>query len=628
MRYLLLATAATGLCACIDIPEPPATFEAGDAPSFSEIDAFDLSDVETFETRTALFGDLHIHTTNSFDAYIFGTRSTPDDAYAFARGETIDNGAGVPITLSGPALDFIAVTDHGEYMGIVPEMARRGSELNKTETAQSIFGLTATDRRANFIQIGRTIVTGEELPDIYDREHMDSVWAATVAAANRAYAPGQLTTFAGYEFTAMEPVGSALDTQAGAKNLHRNVIFRGQAPDQLFTTLDSPNPEDLWDWMDRERAAGREVLSIPHNSNASNGRMFAGVTTDGSPLTVAYAQQRRRNEPIAEITQVKGTSETHPNIAPNDEWADFELYSNLIGAVSQSEPVRGSFVRSALADSLSLPGDPYHVGFIGSSDTHVSAGAFSEEDFFGKFPPDVTNENRQSVPEDPAAGWPEDVADVPDLIAAPQYGASGLAGVWARSNTRGDIFDAMAARETFGTSGPRIRPRLFMGGYSEMDLISPDRLERAYAGGVPMGSTVEAPGRLIATAAADPSSEPLERLQIIALRADGSEEIYDVACADGAPIDAATHRCQLPEGAVELSTCAASGAGAGELSAIWDDPNASETEPAAYYLRVLERPKCRWSTWDAVRAGTLPKPGRTAVIQDRAWSSPIWVKPG
>lgn len=617
MKRLLLGTALVALAGCSgadQASEPP--------PPVAQAAA----EIIRTPTKVALFGDLHIHTENSFDAYIFGTRASPDDAYAFARGQTIDNGAGTPITLSGPPLDFYSVTDHGEYLGVVKAMRTRGHPLSDTDTAKSIFAIFAQDRRANFLRVGRSVVVGDPVEDIYDRGHMDSVWSDTVAAANRHNAPGTFTTFAGYEFTAMTQV-----TDTGAANLHRNVIFKDGAPDRLFTTLDSTNPEDLWDWMDQQRAAGHELLSIPHNSNASNGQMFALTQTDGSAISPAYVEQRMRNEPLVEITQLKGTSETHPGLAPNDEWANFEQYSNLIGSNEQSIVVPGSFVRNALAQGLGMTakgrGNPFEFGVIGSSDSHLGAPSLSEEEHFGKFSHDMDNEMRRSVPSDPKAGWAEENWPADDLVAAPQYGASGLAGVWAEANTRADIFEAMRARETFATSGPRLKLRMFMGDYAPTDLIAPDMLTRAYAKGVPMGTTVSTAGTIMAMGYADPDGQPLERLQVIALRADGSEDIYDIACAGGAAIDPATQRCALPTGDVDLNTCQSSGAGAGELSAIWADPRASLDQPAAYYLRVLERPKCRWSTWDAVRAGTPPSPDMEAVIQDRAWSSAIWVSP-
>ncbi len=574
-------------------------------------------------TKMALFGDLHVHTKNSFDAYIFGTRADADAAYRFAKGEPMENGMGDTIQLAGPPLDFFSVTDHGEYLGVVPAMAKRGSPLSKTDTAKSIFDLLATDRRENFLRIGTTVVSGEELTDIYDHDLMDGVWAATKRATEAHNQPGVFTTFAGYEFTAMRQV-----TETGAANLHRNVIFEDTSPDRLFTTLDSIEPSDLWTWMDGQRAEGKDVLAIPHNSNASNGMMFAGN------LSADEASLRIRNEPLAEITQVKGTSETHPSFSPNDEWADFEQYESLIGSTEKSTPEWGSFIRQTLARGLGMEAatgvNPYQFGVIGSSDTHLGAPALEEENFFGKFPHDMNPENRQSTPPKGAKTWPDDHTPSTDLISTPQYGASGLAGVWAEANTREDIFKSMKARETFGTSGPRMKIRLFGFDLKLGEDIAGDpfTIERGYELGVPMGGTMvtqKAP-QFLAWAARDPNSAPLERLQIVKTWMEGNtprEHVIDIACATGAPVNG---RCSDQGLSLDVSTCKRSGTGAGELKTVWADPEYKTNQRAAYYLRALEAPKCRWSTWDAVRNGSVPNPDMKASVQDRAWSSAIWVQ--
>ena len=628
MRAATLATASLLILSACQAEQAPKTSipVAAAATSVST----DAGEIPLVETKIALFGDLHVHTTNSFDAFIFGTRTDANDAYRFAKGETIDNGAGEAIKLDGPPLDFYAVTDHGEYLGVVPALRDRSTDLSKTKTAKAIFGLTATDRRGSFLRIGQTVVSGDEINEIYDRELMDSVWARTVEAAEAHNNPGTFTTFAGYEFTAMRAVA---DT-AGA-NLHRNVVFKDSAPTRLFTTLDSPRPDALWGWMDEQRAAGHEVLAIPHNSNASNGMMFAFGSYNGAPLDLAEAELRARNEPLVEITQIKGTSETHPLLSPNDEWSNFEIYDNLIGGSLPSYVTDGSFVRQGLARGFTIEKElgvnPFQFGVIGSSDTHVSAGAYTEESFFGKFPHDMNPDSRQSVPPKGAKTWPESFVPETDLIATPQYGASGLAGVWARANTRAEIFDAMAKKETFGTSGPRMKVRFFaMNGRVNADILdAPDMVEQSYVKGVPMGSRWEgrrkAP-QFLAWASRDANSAPLERMQIIkSWMANGKpqESITDIACADGAdPIEG---RCPDQNLSVDISTCARSGSGAAELKALWVDPDYDSKMPAAYYVRVLEAPKCRWSTWDAVRNGTPPNPDMNAVDQDRAWSSAIWV---
>lgn len=615
MRHIILGTSLLALMACqvdpvVEVKTP------------LESPAPDAKIVRT-PTKVALFGDLHVHTRNSFDAYIFGTRADADAAYRFAKGESIDNGMGATIELGGPPLDFYAVTDHGEYIGIVLSMADRGSDLSKTPTAKSIFGILAKDRRANFLKIGATVVSGEELDDIYDREFMDSVWADTVKATEAHNQPGVFTTFAGYEFTAMQPV-----TISAALNLHRNVIFEDAAPKRLFSTLDSPDPADLWVWMDGQRGAGRDVLAIPHNSNASNGQMFV------ASLPADEARLRIRNEPLVEITQVKGTSETHPSLSPNDEWADFEIYDALIGSTDKSIPEIGSFIRQALARGQAIKTstgvNPYEFGVIGSSDTHLGAPALKEDTFFGKFPHDLNPKNRQSTPPDGATEWPDNFSPPTDLISTPEYGASGLAGVWAEANTRQDIFKSMKAKETFGTSGPRLKIRLFaLNTDANEDILNaPDMIEQAYANGVPMGRTINTEGspKFLAWAARDVNSAPLERLQIIKTwTTDGTpqEHIIDIACAIGNPING---RCADQQLNVDISTCTRSGTGAAELKTIWSDRSYQTGQHAAYYLRVLEGPKCRWSTWDAMRNGTPPNPTLKTTVQDRAWSSAIWVE--
>jgi len=614
MRALLMGASLLALGACQADTSTKPTSETQTQPASK-------TEIVRTPTKMALFGDLHVHTRNSFDAYIFGTRADADAAYRFAKGEPMENGKGKPIQLDGPPLDFFSVTDHAEYLGVVPEMARRGSDLSKTETGKSIFGLLATDRRANFLRIGQTIVTGEELTDIYDHELMDSVWADTVEATEAHNEPGVFTTFAGYEFTAMRRV-----TDTAAANLHRNVIFENEAPKRLFSTLDSIEPADLWDWMEGQRKEGRDSIAIPHNSNASNGMMFA------ASLNAEAANARIRNEPLAEITQIKGTSETHPIFSPNDEWADFEQYENLIGSTEKSTPEYGSFIRQTLAHGMAIKSEtginPYEFGVIGSSDTHLAAPALVEESFFGKFPHDLHPHNRQSTPPDGKTDWPEDYTPPTDLISTPQYGASGLAGVWAEANTREDIFKSMRAKETFGTSGPRIKIRLFalQDRVGEEILSSPKMIELAYHAGMPMGGTWTGNPKFLAWAAHDVNSAPLERLQIIKVWMDGEtpqEKVIDIACAAGEPLDG---RCGDQDLGIDISNCTRSGTGAAELKTLWADPDYKPGEKAAYYLRVLEAPKCRWSTWDAVRRGSPPNPDLKATVQDRAWSSAIWVE--
>ena len=597
--------------------------------------------IEKVDTRNAYFGDLHVHTKNSFDAFITGTRTTADDAYRFAKGDTIDNGAGKDITISGPPLDFYGVTDHGEYMGVLAAMRDRNNPISKTDTAKSIFGIFGGSREARieaFTKVGTTIVTGDPIEDIYDRDFIDSAWAENVLAAEKHYDPGRFTTFAAYEYTNMNIIGEIADN-LGAINLHRNVIFRDRAPERLFSTLDSTNPEDLWNWMNDKRDEGFDVLSIPHNSNASNGQMFSMTMSDGSPITKTYAANRIKNEPIVEMTQVKGTSETHPLLSPEDEFANHELYEILVGMATESQKVPGSFVRQALSRGIGIEqnigNNPYEFGFIGSSDTHVSAPSLSEEQHFGKFSHDTDLANRGSVPPDGKMSWENVVSEETELafISSASYGASGLAGVWAESNTREDIFDAMKRKETFATSGPRIKTRFFAGNYNDTILSSTNMLEEAYKNGVPMGGTKSSGTNspdFIAWAIKDPDGYPLQRIQIIKVwsdETDNLEQIYDISCAGDLQPSPDTNRCPENGASVDLSNCQTNDeTGSSELKALWSDPNYIPGQKSAYYIRVLENPKCRWSTWDAVRNGTPPNPNMQATIQDRAWSSAIWIK--
>ena len=436
----------------------------------------------------------------------------------------------------------------------------------------------------------------------------------------------------------MNIIGEITDN-LGAINLHRNVVFRDRAPERLFSTLDSTNPEDLWRWMNDKRDEGFDVLSIPHNSNASNGQMFSMTTADGSLIDKAYAENRLKNEPIVEITQVKGTSETHPLLSPEDEFANHELYEILVGMATESEKVPGSFVRQALSRGIgiekSIDANPYAFGFIGSSDTHVSAPSLSEEEHFGKFSHDNDLANRGSVPPDGKKSWDNVETEETELafISSASYGASGLAGVWAESNTREDIFDAMKRKETFATSGPRIKARFFAGNYENTILSSTKMLEEAYEQGTPMGgvyNSINGSPVFIAWAVMDPDGYPLQRIQIIKVWSDEAknrEEIYDISCAGGAEPSPQTNRCPDNGATVNLTNCKTNDeTGSSELKALWSDPNYEKGQNSAYYIRVLENPKCRWSTWDAVRNGTPPNPNMQATLQDRAWSSPIWTK--
>lgn len=605
-------------------------------------------------TRTALFGDLHVHTSYSYDAFAFGTLATPYDAYRYALGETIKNPAGFDMTIRVP-LDFYAVTDHGEFLGVSLQVADPTTEISKLLHLEYMDNLNAPENLVPGNTPVRTQAFRSFSPDTLNlidngtvtQEFLDDItrdaWADTIAAADQYYKPGEFTTFVGYEYTARS------DDQG---NLHRNVIFRDtdKLPAIPLSRLHSPNPEELWDWMDGLRAEGIESLAIPHNSNGSNGQMFKLVDWAGNPLDDAYAEQRTRNEPLIEITQIKGTSETHPMLSDTDEWAGFEIMPYRIATNLYSEP-SGSYARQALLNGLSQEDkgmkNPFEFGFVGASDTHMAAMPDDETDFYGKRGLlDANPQLQGATPLSPEVGA-RLLETSPDLAkefdtgiynsAGPiTWAASGIAGVWAEENTRESIYNAFRRKETFATTGTRIKVRFF-GGYSFTDsmLEAPDMIETAYRDGVPMGSDMlpvagSVPS-FIAWATRDALSAPLQRLQIVkgwTVAGEHHEKVFDVACSDGLAVDPLTHRCPDNGASVNLQDCSISnGVGAAELKTVWTDPEFDPAVRAFYYVRVLENPTCRWSTWDAVREGFPPRPDFPATIQERAYTSPIWFRP-
>jgi hypothetical protein len=582
--------------------------------------------------KNAYFGDTHIHTVLSFDAFLMGTRRTPDDAYEFAKGAAIEHASGFRMQMKKP-LDFLAVSDHAFYLGMMREMTAQNSSYAEHPLTPAIRGATdAAGSGAAFQAVLghlRTRMTDPQLTDDLDnREVARSAWQEVIEAAERHNDPGTFTAFIGYEYTSSGP---------DMENLHRNVIFRGsKVPAQPFARLDSLNPEDLWAWMDANRDQGIESIAIPHNANGSDGWMFPTTNWAGDPIDAAYAEIRMRNEPLVENTQVKGTSDTHPLLSPNDEWADFEIMPLRVASNLPSK-APGSYVREAYLNGLVMEANggfnPYKFGVIGSSDTHNAAGSFEEDNYWSKTGmTDIEPFQRGSVP------LPDSPADDPQYAngSSQYWGASGLAGVWAEANTRDAIFAAFQRKETFSTSGPHIKVRFFAGyGFDDTLLDAPDAIERAYADGVPMGADLigkdDVSPSFLVWAARDPDTAALQRLQIIkGWLEDGEpqEAVIDISCSDGGIVDPNTQRCPDNGASVDLSTCALTAdRGAGELATIWQDPDFDPALKAFYYVRVLENPKCRWSTWDAIRAGVPPRPDMQATIQDRAWSSPIWYQP-
>ncbi|MDZ4375844.1 MAG: DUF3604 domain-containing protein, partial [Phenylobacterium sp.] len=403
--------------------------------------------------RNAYFGDLHVHTYLSNDAYISNVRRTPDDAYRFARGEPIGHASGYVVRRQGAPLDFTAVTDHAEYLSVIREATRPGSALSKLPFSKSLAASDPAQAQKGFEAFTSARRDGR-LPKAFEDPRIAAEgWREVLDAAARHNQPGRFTTFIGYEFTA------SLD----GRNLHRNVIFKGdRVPGAPFSATDSADPEALWRTMDGWRARGIEALSIPHNSNGSDGVMFDSVRLNGMSVDKAYAELRIRNEPLVEISQTKGTSETHPSLSPNDEWANFEIWERYIAVNKPVTKFAGSYVRRALQDGIiyreTIGANPFKLGIIGSTDTHnATPGAVEEHNFSGAsgLRDGLPNE-RGSVKPDVSADWP-----VPGPIQYQFRGASGLAGVWAEENSRDAIYAALRRKETFATSGPRMKVRFF-----------------------------------------------------------------------------------------------------------------------------------------------------------------------
>ena len=627
--------------------------------------------VPSNNNRDAFFGDLHVHTRYSFDAYIFGTTASPDDAYRYAKGGAIKHPLGFDMQLDDP-LDFYAVTDHAAWLGMIRAYADPDSKPGQLDFASDLHGLNNPEnlntntfaRRAGLFAnlITRELIEPSKNPlkllgaylqedtiygtMAYDRNTHQSAWRDVAEAAERHNQPGEFTTFIAYEFTSSGP---------GQSNLHRNVIFKGsKAPIQPFSIIDSRNPEELWDWMDNLRDLGVESLAIPHNSNGSNGQMFKLVDWAGNPMDDDYASQRMRNEPLVEITQVKGTSDTHPLLSPEDKWADFGIMNNRVASPFYSHP-KGSYIRDAYLRGLSLEAEykinPYKFGLVGASDTHTGAISDKESDFHSKVgildgTPElrgaapISQDLRDRLEEAGGSILVNGILDIDgkDYIGTgyTEWGASGLAAVWAENNTRESIYEAFRRKETFATTGSRIKVRFF-GGYNLKNILQEkDPIKYAYAQAATMGSDIiqnnDTAPEFMVWALRDLKRAPLDRVQIIKgwteLSGKPHEKIYDVACSDGRKANPNTGLCKESRAKVNLNNCKISkNVGANELKTVWKDPDFNPDLKAFYYVRVLENPTCRWSTWDALKSGEKPREDLQSTIQERAWSSPIWYIP-
>lgn len=584
--------------------------------------------------RNAYFGDLHLHTNYSFDAYIlFGAKVDPEGAYRFGRGDTVSY-LGEDIHRSTPPLDFLAVTDHSENIGVFNTLEDPNSPLSRSELGKEVKaqGPAAFAKLIPF-QTG----SGGKLPGVDVSATAQSAWEREVAAANRYYEPGKFTTFIAYEWTAM----------IDGANLHRNVIFRGDKAPNPFTSAHSAKPEDLWSFLHVIRKQGYEALAIPHNSNASNGLMFDWVDSRGRPIDQAYAELRAANEPLAEISQNKGASETIAALSPNDEFANFELYDHLLVSATQKSKPEGSYVRDALGRGLVLEErtagvNPFKYGVVGASDFHNGLSDSAENAFVGTY---GAIDPTKKLPEaDAYTKGMRDFRKSAGLTDAQldysfyENGSGNLTGVWAEQNTRESIYDALRRKETFATSGTRLKFRFFGSWDLPADLTKrKDWVTNAYRSAVPMGGDLPAKPAQVAApsfaiwAVKDPNGANLDRVQVVKLwRENGKhvEKIFDVALSNGRKVDAKTGKAPAVGSTVNLQTATYKNSiGATSLATVWRDPEFDASRPAVYYLRVLEIPTPRWSTILTVKRRQPLRTDVPATVQERGWSSPIWYTP-
>ncbi|ARN72727.1 DUF3604 domain-containing protein [Oceanicoccus sagamiensis] len=607
---------------------------------------FVLSTVTTASTTASekqlLWGDTHVHTTYSSDAYM-NTNFTadPDTAYRYARGlPVVHPYHQARIQIETP-LDFLVVADHAEMLGVIRTIHLEGVDYTGMGMAESVrawlvekvlaYGLASENNRALFVAALPEPMSATEaaassgfsdnaslIPEMMPAQ-IDS-WRKITNLADQHNNPGKFTVMIGWEWTSLP----------GGSNLHRVVITDGDAHSaqryQPFSLNDSQYPEDLWAWLEKTAPiAEADFIAIPHNSNISKGFMFGETSLRGEPIDQEYAERRIKWEPLAEVTQTKGDSETHPLLSPDDPFADFETYINYIQRSWQPYEARpGDYIRSALKRGLAIEQqtgtNPYQFGVIGSTDVHTALPSAEEANFQGKFPRDSIPANKQGNDdgdERRVTGW--------------SMSASGLTAVWAEENTRSSILAAMKRKEVYATTGPRIRLQFFAG--SDLG-ITDLKAENSDQRGVPMGGELGAlnssPAFLV-KAIKDPVGANLDRVQIIKGWIDdqgqSQEQVYDIAWSGERQLDSDGN---LPavENTVDKTTARYSNTtGAAQLATVWQDPDFNPAQSAFYYVRVLQIPTPRHSFYDAVAMGMKSAGKFPDTIQERAYSSPIWYRP-
>ncbi len=581
--------------------------------------------------KNVYFGEEHMHTRNSFDAFTVGVTGTWEDAYRYAQGEEIILSTTGQKMKKRTPYDFVAITDHSEYFGVLKDLVNPESPLSKSEFAKQLQqARTNPEAAAGAVSklIG-SLVSNTPLPEYVTSELRTSYWQNYVETADKFYKPGEFTTLYGYEWTSI-PNG---------RNMHRNVFFKDKAPAFAFSSFDSIEPEDLWTYLEIQRNQGIDCFAIPHNSNVSNGWMFSeqkflGIDgTDGGKIDARYARRQQANEPLFEIFQTKGSSDSHPLLSPNDEFADYELFPYLINLGVPAKITPGSFYRTGLAVGMKIEDEvghnPYKMGVTAGGDVHTAYQGNEEFAWVGAHGGQDDTPEKRLNPEPNASG------DKGYAVSS-----AGLTAVWATENTREGIFEGMVARETYGTSGTMIRLRFFGGWDFPSNLTEdPDFVQKSYDTGVPMGQDLKpqpqgagAPTFAV-WALKDPESGNLDRVQIIKVWSDPrtkypKEKIYEVAWSDGRQPDAKTGKVPPVGNTVNVKKATYNNSiGAAQLHAVWTDPDFDPAMKCAYYVRVLEIPTPRWSTYDAMTLGVDPPSDVPSSIQERAWSSPIWYGP-
>jgi len=572
--------------------------------------------------KNVYFGEQHMHTVNSPDAFAFGTRNTPDDAYRFCKGEAVKIATTGETHQKKTPYDWCALTDHAEYMGIMPLLLKKDNPMANTEIGKMIATGDPKKGEDAFQQIITSVSMNQPISYMNDPKVMLSIWDEQKQITNRHNDPGKFTTLIAFEWTSIPQY----------QNLHHNVFFRDdKGPVSQFSSFDSVKREDLWTYQEVQRAMGHENFSIPHNSNVSNSLMFAPRTSYGTQITKEWAERSTANTVAVEIAQTKGASETNPSLSPYDEFAGFEdYYHNLLGSQGVVGKMDNSFVRQGLITGVGFQemvgANPYKFGIVAGADTHNAASDNEEFNYFG------VHGNTDKTPQ-VRLGSTGSVAGEP----ARRFSSPATTAVWAPENTREAIFDAIKAKETYGTSGTFIRLRFFGGwDYDENLVKDKNFVEKAYKGGVPMGGDLPKKSGNAPTFAVwalkDPDSGNLDRVQIVKgwfERDYAFEKVYDVVWADADKREVGADGKVPPIGnTVDIKNATyTNDIGDTQLSAVWTDPDFKPEHHSVYYVRVLEIPTPRWTSYDAKALGIEPPADVSPTIQERAWSSPIWYTP-